>query len=86
MHEDCPKCGYHFEREPGFFLGAMSFSYIIGFIVVLPLFLYLLFADVPLWVVVGLPTIPIIAMSPLMFHYSRLIYLHLDYRNDPPAK
>jgi len=22
MVEDCPRCGYHFEREEGFFLGA----------------------------------------------------------------
>ena len=27
MHEDCPNCQYHFEREPGYFLGAMYISY-----------------------------------------------------------
>ena len=27
MHEDCPHCGHHFEKEPGFFLGAMYVSY-----------------------------------------------------------
>ena len=27
MHEKCPKCNYHFEREPGYFIGAMYISY-----------------------------------------------------------
>lgn len=27
MHPDCPTCGLHFEREPGFFQGAMYISY-----------------------------------------------------------
>jgi hypothetical protein len=27
MHEDCAHCGHHFEKEPGFFLGAMYVSY-----------------------------------------------------------
>lgn len=27
MHETCPHCGHKFEREPGYFLGAMYVSY-----------------------------------------------------------
>ena len=27
MHERCPTCGLKFEREPGYFLGAMYVSY-----------------------------------------------------------
>lgn len=27
MHQNCPHCGHHFEREPGFFFGAMYVSY-----------------------------------------------------------
>jgi uncharacterized protein (DUF983 family) len=27
MHSNCPVCGLKFEREPGYFLGAMYFSY-----------------------------------------------------------
>ena len=30
MHERCPACGLKFEREQGYFLGAMYFSYAIG--------------------------------------------------------
>jgi uncharacterized protein (DUF983 family) len=27
MHENCPHCGHKFEREPGYFFGAMYVSY-----------------------------------------------------------
>src|SRR5438874_1856275 len=27
MHDCCPACGLHFNREPGYFLGAMYISY-----------------------------------------------------------
>jgi uncharacterized protein (DUF983 family) len=27
MNESCEKCKYHFDREPGYFLGAMYLSY-----------------------------------------------------------
>ena len=27
MNEDCENCNYHFDREPGYFLGAMYISY-----------------------------------------------------------
>ena len=27
MNDKCEKCDYHFEREPGYFLGAMYISY-----------------------------------------------------------
>ena len=30
IHERCPVCGHKYEREPGYFLGAMYFSYILS--------------------------------------------------------
>lgn len=27
IHESCPSCGHKFEKEPGFFMGAMYVSY-----------------------------------------------------------
>jgi uncharacterized protein (DUF983 family) len=30
MHEKCPVCGLKYEREPGYFLGAMYFSYLLS--------------------------------------------------------
>src|SRR4051812_24822754 len=35
MHDVCPVCGLKFDREPGYFLGAMYFSYLISLLPVL---------------------------------------------------
>lgn len=85
MHSNCPSCGVHFEREPGYFLGAMSFSYLIGFFAVLPQFLYLLFTQLSLLWVVGIPAIQILMMSPFLYRFSRLIWVHLDRRMNPDS-
>ena len=30
MHVNCPVCNYKFEKEPGFYIGAMYVSYALG--------------------------------------------------------
>jgi len=37
MHDRCPACGFHFNREPGYFLGAMYISYGLGLAIVIAL-------------------------------------------------
>ena len=39
MHEQCPVCGLRFEREPGYFTGAMYLSYGVAIIVTSPVWL-----------------------------------------------
>jgi hypothetical protein len=34
MNEQCPSCGLKFEREPGYFFGAMYFSYGLGVVMI----------------------------------------------------
>jgi uncharacterized protein (DUF983 family) len=80
MNETCSHCHLKYEREHGYFVGAMSLSYSIGFIVVLPIFLILLFKDVELPYVIGISAMVLTLMSPLSFRLSRLIWLHLNYR------
>src|SRR5437870_2567968 len=41
MNPTCPACGLEFEREPGYFLGAMYFSYMFGVLLVVPVALVL---------------------------------------------
>src|SRR4051812_20169419 len=73
MNEKCPHCGIVFEREGGYFTGAMSISYFISFFLVLPTFLPLLLSDRPFWIIVGVPIVEGILLCPLVFRYSRLI-------------
>ena len=80
MNDDCPSCGLHFEREAGYFVGAMYASYTIGIALVLPVALFLLLVvglDL-LWVMV-IMLIQTVVTMPLAFRWARIFWLHLDY-------
>jgi len=86
MHEACPVCRHVFAREPGYFVGAMYVSYALAVptLVVLAVVVHWLMpAWSGLWLLVA--TIPLfVPLAPLIFHYSRVIWAHLDWTIDPP--
>lgn len=74
----CPLCNFSFEPEPGFFYGAMYFSYalIVGLIIACSIIFYMMgLFD---YAIVGIP-ITIILMVPLLFRYSRMMMLYIVY-------
>jgi uncharacterized protein DUF983 len=80
MYDRCPRCGHEFEREPGFFQGAMYVSWVssVGLFATLALLArallapYIgLFAALAVAVVVYLPAVP------MLFRYSRVIWAHI---------
>jgi uncharacterized protein (DUF983 family) len=79
MHEKCPHCGFKFEVEPGFFYGAMYFSYAFSIvtIVVFFTFTYLVFGNPALWVYLLTICTALVLSMPLSFRYSRTLMLHL---------
>ena len=80
MHPSCSVCGLEFERESGYFLGAMYISYGLGIGSVLPVSLFLVlvlgWTLVPVMLVMTLQTLVIM---PLSFRWSRVIWLHVDH-------
>ena len=84
MHEACPVCGYVFEREPGYFVGAMYISYALAIPVYLALAGVLRLAlrewSDPAILALALPLF--IPFAPLLFRYSRVIWMHLDVSVD----
>ncbi|MGE0610614.1 MAG: DUF983 domain-containing protein [Pirellulales bacterium] len=83
MHAACPHCGLPLHREPGFYLGAMYFSYALAILAALPLCVYLFFLGVaPGWnALAGAAVIAL--LCPFLIRYSRVMWLHLDQRFDP---
>ncbi len=85
MRETCPACGHVFEREPGYFVGAMYVSYALA----IPLYLLCIAILRPLLrgapdldvLAAGLP--PVCLCAPLLFRYSRVIWMHFDWHFDP---
>lgn len=86
MHERCAVCGLRFEREQGYFMGAMYINY--GVTVVLALLGSFalevwsqpsLTQQLVLWIVFG-TVFPV-----LFFRHSRGLWLGFDYIFDPGA-
>jgi uncharacterized protein (DUF983 family) len=84
MHLRCPACGLLFDREPGYFLGAMYISYIVGLAMVAVL-------SVAVWAVTawGLTKDVIVALilflplAPVITLFSRVLWIYLDQTVDP---
>jgi uncharacterized protein (DUF983 family) len=85
MNEHCPLCGVRFAREPGYFLGAMYVSYPLAAIVlgVLALALQLLIPHWPWVLCLAVAFVPFLLLVPLVFRYSRVIWMHFDHWADP---
>ncbi|HUC54642.1 MAG TPA: DUF983 domain-containing protein [Candidatus Cybelea sp.] len=87
MCERCSICGLKFEREPGYFLGAMYFSFGLGVLILAPITLLLWFLSawgipkVILWaVVVFLPFAPTLTL------FARVLWIYLDQTVDPETR
>ncbi len=87
MHERCPVCDLKFDREPGYFLGAMYVSYGLG-IVMVALIAALLWYATGWWitkdtiwaVVLFLPLAPTITLL------ARVLWIYLDQAIDPERR
>ena len=84
MCERCSICDLKFEREPGYFLGAMYFSFALGVLVMAPIALLLWYlmgwwiTKVILWaVILFLPFAPTITL------FARVLWIYLDQSIDP---
>lgn len=87
MNDRCPVCGLHFNREPGYFLGAMYISYglALALIFVFGAILWLATSwrvdKIAIWAVVFfLPFVPILTFL------SRVLWIYLDQTFDPEGK
>jgi len=84
MHDRCPACGLHFDREPGYFLGAMYISYGLGLAIIcafggaLWTLTHWRLDKVAIWaVVIFLP------FAPKLTFLSRVLWIYLDQTIDP---
>jgi hypothetical protein len=84
MYERCPVCDLKFEREQGYFLGAMYISYalgllaIVGFAIVIWILTH--------WSINHVTLIAILVFVPLapgLTLFSRVLWLYLDWAIDP---
>ena len=84
MHPRCPVCGLKYEREPGYFIGAMYVSYLLS---IPPAFgIMLLLWRWTHWsfntVIVG-GFICYLPLVPLVTRWARVIWIYIDQHFDP---
>ena len=84
MNDRCSLCGLKFEREQGYFLGAMYFSYAIGglllFAFCLPLWLW---TSLTYYRGLAVATLLLLPFLPAIFRYSRVLFMYMDHSIDP---
>jgi hypothetical protein len=84
MHARCPICGLRFEREEGYFLGAMYISY--GLALVFIVFSALIiWAITRCWITTAMiwAVCLFVPLSPAIALLSRVLWIYLDQTFDP---
>lgn len=84
MPERCPVCGMYYEREHGYFVGAMAISYGLAVLLVALLFFGLLWlTQWPLERVLLLTGVLFLPLAPFCLRYARALWIFMDRRIDP---
>ena len=84
MHPDCPHCGIHFEREEGYFMMSVFVGYVMSFFIAVPALVVMYLTMNPtIWEYVFGALLALVLFSPLIFHYARVIWMHIDELLDP---
>ncbi len=84
MFDQCPVCGLKFEREQGYFLGAMYVSYLVSIppVALLVLLMWKLtgrLSDLAL----GAAFLAYLPFVPLAARFARVVWLYVDQKFDP---
>jgi uncharacterized protein (DUF983 family) len=79
MHDNCEVCHYQFDREPGYFLGAMYISYGIAIFAGLVTFLicHFLFPSLPTIFIPLSMVLVMLLIARKNYKLSRVIYIRL---------
>jgi uncharacterized protein (DUF983 family) len=80
MNPSCPVCELLFEREPGYFLGALYVSYFLASSILLAVFgvLHLLLPEWDLGYLVLLAGLLFVPFVPVVTRYARVIWIYFD--------
>ena len=84
MYEYCLDCGLKFEREEGYFLGAMYISYGLA-LVMIALTAALLWAVTGCWITKDViwAVVLFVPVAPTLTLFSRVLWIYLDQSVDP---
>ncbi|WP_421978802.1 hypothetical protein [Roseivirga seohaensis] len=84
MHDNCPHCNYKFEREPGYFYGAMFMSYGITMAEAIATYVAIKVLNIDLSIDAMMATITAVMLIFLFpnFKFSRILWLYTFTKKD----
>jgi len=86
MEKECGVCHLKFEREEGYWTGAMMVNWVMVCVIFGPLWGVMIAKGVP-FPITCLVTLALLAvLLPFLFRYSRVLWLHLDHSVDTGEK
>lgn len=84
IKDACPRCGYVFAREGGYFLGAYAVNLVAAEFITVALLVWFLIETDYHWVTLELIFIPMGILLPLiLFPYSRMLWMAIDLYFSP---
>ena len=84
MYQCCTICGLKFEREQGYFVGALYIAYAMAVPIVSMLaWAVWLVSRWPFGRVLTAGALLLVPFAPFIFRYSRVLWLHMDYHVEP---
>ena len=79
MNRVCPVCGNRFEKEEGYFMGAMIIAYFVGTLLALPTLLIAVFVmQVEFPIAVMLASLQMVVFGLFLFRLSRLAWINIE--------
>ncbi len=83
MRKKCPECGLLYEREEGYFTGAMVVGNMISGLIVAPLTLLLFAGGADMREIIYTLLGVGLLLMPFVFWYARAIWLYFDFMFNP---
>ena len=80
MHEDCPHCGHHFEKEQGFFVGAMYVSYALTLAESVAVYLPIQYFTSDPALLLFIIVVVVCPLTLINFRYSRILWMYMFTR------
>jgi hypothetical protein len=81
MNDRCPQCNYVFNRENGYFLGAVVLGYIFAAFSSVPTFIVgILILKEEIFPTLFVACVQVFVITPPLTRFCRQLWIHLDYR------
>lgn len=87
IHHHCSECGFKYEKEPGFYYGAMYVAYALAVALFVTLWVSfnLFFENVSIGWQIGIIILATVVLAPYLYALSKIIWANFFFKYDKDA-